>query len=160
MTHDPIRQLKYLRQTLSQNKKPLGFFLAAGCPLSVQMPKGSWPLIPDIAGLTAFVSDELKGKGANKSSFDILIDELIKARKNDKTIDKSIADKPNIEDILSFVRALKQVSMGAVDVRGLKESDLIDLEKNICKKIVEKNKSCTSRQRNSVPPTCTMDTFN
>ncbi len=138
MTHNPIRQLKYLRQTLSQNKKPLGFFLGAGCPLAVQMPKKKWPLIPDIAGLTTFVSDELKGTDSKKSSFDILIVELIKARENDETIDKSIADKPNIEDILSFVRALKQVSIGATDVRGLKESDLTDLEKNICKKIVEK----------------------
>ncbi len=140
MTHDPIRQLKYLRQTLSQNKKPLGFFLAAGCPLAVKMPKGKGPLIPDIAGLTKFVSDELKGKGAKKNSFDILIEELIKARKNDKTIDKSIADKPNIEDVLSFVRALKHVSLGAKDVRGLTEVDLINLEKNICKKIVEKTR--------------------
>lgn len=136
--HDPIRQLKYLRQTLSQNKKPLGFFLAAGCPLAVKMPVGKSPLIPDIAGLTKFVADELKSKGGAKTSFDILIEELVKARKGDKTIDKAIADKPNIEDILSFVRGLKQVSVGAADVRGLKEADLNDLEKNISKKIVEK----------------------
>jgi len=136
--HDPIRQLKYLRQTLSQNKKPLGFFLAAGCPLAVKMPAGKFPLIPDIAGLTKFVADELKSKGGAKTSFDTLIEELIKARKGDKTIDKAIADKPNIEDILSFVRGLKQVSVGAADVRGLKEADLNDLEKNISKKIVEK----------------------
>jgi hypothetical protein len=58
--HDPVRQLKYLRQTLSQNKKPLAFFLAAGCPLAVKMPEGAFPLIPDISGLTKFVSDELK----------------------------------------------------------------------------------------------------
>lgn len=136
--HDPIRQLKYLRQTLSQNKKPLGFFLAAGCPLAVKMPAGKFPLIPDIAGLTKFVADELKSKGGAITSFDILIEELVKARKGDKTIDAAIADKPNIEDILSFVRGLKQVSVGAADVRGLKEDDLKDLEKNISKKIVEK----------------------
>lgn len=29
--HDPIRQSKYLRQTLSQDKKPVGFFLSAVC---------------------------------------------------------------------------------------------------------------------------------
>ncbi|MBK7856667.1 MAG: SIR2 family protein [Bacteroidetes bacterium] len=136
--HDPIRQLKYLRQTLSQNKKPLGFFLAAGCPLAVKMPAGKFPLIPDIAGLTKFVADELKSKGGAITSFDILIEELVKARKGDKTIDAAIADKPYIEDILSFVRGLKQVSVGAAHVRGLKEDDLKDLEKNISKKIVEK----------------------
>ena len=127
--HDPVRQLKYLRQTLSQNKKPLGFFLAAGCPLAVHMPTGKWPLIPDIAGLTKFVSEELQSKvSGKKNKYDLLLDELI------KTGNKN----PNIEDILSFVRGLKQVSVGATDVRGLTEKDLTDLEKDICKKIVDK----------------------
>lgn len=127
--HDPVRQLKYLRQTLSQNKKPLGFFLAAGCPLAVTMPADKFPLIPDIAGLTKFVSEGLKSKVAGtKSKYDLLVDELI------KTGNKN----PNIEDILSFVRGLKQVSVGAKDLRGLTEKDLIDLEKSICTKIVEK----------------------
>ena len=122
--HDPVRQLKYLRQTLSQNKKPLGFFLAAGCPLAVNMPEGKFPLIPDIAGLTKFVSKELQSKDKKKNKYDILLDELI------KTGNKN----PNIEDILSFVRGLKQVSVGATDVRGLTEKTLIELEKDICKK--------------------------
>ncbi len=136
--HDPIRQIKYLRQTLSQNKKPLGFFLAAGCPLAVKMPMGESPLIPDIAGLTKFVSDELKGKSGRKSNFDILIEELIKSRKSDTSIDAAVAEKPNIEDILSFLRGLKQVAKGAKHVRGLKESALNGLERDICKSIVEK----------------------
>ncbi len=126
--HDPVRQLKYLRQTLSQNKKPLGFFLAAGCPLAVNMPSGKWPLIPDIAGLTKYVNDELQSKTGSKNSFDVLIEELKKTGNTN----------PNIEDILSFVRGLKQISAGAKEVRGLTESDLTDLEKNICKKIVAK----------------------
>ena len=126
--HDPIRQLKYLRQTLSQNKKPLSFLLAAGCPLAVQMPKGKWPLIPDVAGLTKFVSEQLQSKASNKNKYDKLLEELIKTGNQN----------PNIEDILSFVRGLKQVSVGATDVRGFTESDLTDLEKDICKNIVDK----------------------
>ncbi len=127
--HDPVRQLKYLRQTLSQNKKPLGFFLAAGCPLAVEMPTYEWPLIPDIAGLTKFVTEELHSKvKKKKSKFDLLLEELIKTGKSN----------PNIEDILSFVRGLKQVSVGATDVRGLTEIDLAELETSICKQIVEK----------------------
>jgi hypothetical protein len=126
--HDPLRQLKYLRQTLSQNKKPLGFFLAAGCPLAVKMPEGKYPLIPDIAGLTKYVSEELKSKEDKKNNFDILLDELT----------KSGNPVPNIEDILSFVRSLKQVAKGATDIRGLTEENLIELEKEICKKVVEK----------------------
>jgi len=57
--HDPIRQSKYLRQTLSQDKKPVGFFISAGCPLAVKMPDKEWPLIPDVAGLTKYVSETL-----------------------------------------------------------------------------------------------------
>lgn len=127
--HDPVRQLKYLRQTLSQNKKPLGFFISAGCPLAVSMLPDKWPLIPDITGLTKFVGDELKSKDKmKKGPYDILIEELIKTGNAN----------PNIEDILSFVRSLKQVAIGAKEIRGLKEKELTELEKNICIKIVEK----------------------
>jgi hypothetical protein len=126
--HDPIRQLKYLKQTLSQNKKPLGFFLSAGCPLAVKMPHGEEPLIPDIAGLTEFVSRELKSKNDTKNNYDLLIDELVKTG----------IKNPNIEEILSFVRGLKNISKGAENVRGFKEGNLKTLEKDISKKIVDK----------------------
>lgn len=36
--HDPVRHLKYLRQSLSQDNEPIGFFISAGCPLSVTLP--------------------------------------------------------------------------------------------------------------------------
>lgn len=29
--HDPIRQANYIQQSLSQDKKPIGIFLSAGC---------------------------------------------------------------------------------------------------------------------------------
>ena len=61
-THDPVKHIKFLRQTLSQDKKPLGFFISAGCPLAVNMPDDKWPLIPDVAKLTQFVTTELKSK--------------------------------------------------------------------------------------------------
>jgi hypothetical protein len=121
--HDSIRHLKYLRQSLSQNKKPIGFFISAGCPLSVEMEENHWPLIPDVKNLTKFVSESLNG---NKK-FDLLIDELCKAGK----------DKENIEDILSFIRGLEQVSKGG-EVRGLTNNDLVELEKKVCQKIVER----------------------
>ena len=38
---------------MSQDKAPLGFLLAAGCPLSVRV-AGS-PLLPDMAGLTKII---------------------------------------------------------------------------------------------------------
>ncbi|VAW63005.1 FIG036446: hypothetical protein [hydrothermal vent metagenome] len=58
--HDPVRHLKYLRQSLSQDNESIGFFISAGCPLSIAMPDDKWPLIPDVAELTRFINDQLK----------------------------------------------------------------------------------------------------
>ena len=121
--HDPIRHLKYLRQSLSQDNESIGFFISAGCPLSVDMPDDKWPLIPDVENLTVFINEQLKGNAKYK----VLLAELKKA-------EKSIE---NIEDILSFLRSLLLVSKGG-DVRGLSEQDLLDLEKDICAEIVKK----------------------
>ena len=134
--HDPIRQSKYLRQTLSQDKKPVGFFISAGCPLAVTMPEGKWPLIPDVAGLTKYIKDEIDREttvidGAPRSLADAytqLINEVVKTGK----------ENPNIEDILSFLRGMMQISKGAIDIRGFSEAELQDLEKIICQKIAEK----------------------
>lgn len=126
-THDPVKHIKFLRQTLSQDKKPLGFFISAGCPLAVKMPDDKWPLIPDVAKLTEYITNELKSKTAEKNNFDKLIDEVI----------LSNLKSNNIEDILSFLRGLKEVSVGN-SVRGFTKENLVELEKNICNKIVEK----------------------
>ncbi len=121
--HDPIRHLKYLRQSLSQDNESIGFFISAGCPLSVEMPADEMPLIPDVEGLTNFINDQLK----DNEKYQLLLTELEKAEKNTK----------NIEDILSFLRSLLLVSKGG-DVRGLSEKDLLDLEQDICATIVQK----------------------
>lgn len=121
--HDPIRHLKYLRQSLSQDNESIGFFISAGCPLSVALPEADWPLIPDIKNLTLFINEQLKGNG----KYSILLTELEKSEKNIE----------NIEDILSFLRSLLLVSKGG-DVRGLSEDDLLELDKKICAEIVSK----------------------
>lgn len=121
--HDPIRHLKYLRQSLSQDNESIGFFISAGCPLSVVMPEGKWPLIPDVANLSIFINEQLKGN----EKYTVLLAELKKAEKNVE----------NIEDILSFLRSLLLVSKGG-DVRGLCEKDLLELERAICAEIVKK----------------------
>ncbi len=121
--HDPVRHLKYLRQSLSQDNESIGFFISAGCPLSVEMPEGEWPLIPAVENLTNFINDQLK----DNEKYKLLLKELEKAEKNTE----------NIEDILSFLRSLLLVSKGA-DVRGLSEQDLLDLERDICVTIVQK----------------------
>lgn len=121
--HDPIRHLKYLRQSLSQNNESIGFFISAGCPLSVAMPEGEWPLIPDVKNLSIYINEQLK----DNKKYTVLLSELKKAEKNIL----------NIEDVLSFLRSLLAVSKGG-DVRGLCEKDLLDLERAICKEIVKK----------------------
>lgn len=121
--HDPIRHLKYLRQSLSQDNEPIGFFISAGCPLSVRLPDGEWPLIPDVENLTIYINEQLR----DDDKYKLLLSELMKAEKNEK----------NIEDILSFLRSLLLVSKGG-KVRGLSEEDLLMLEKKICAEIVKK----------------------
>lgn len=134
--HDPIRQSKYLRQTLSQDKKPVGFFISAGCPLAVSMSQGKWPLIPDVAGLTKYIKEEIDketsvSEEATRSSA-AAYNQLI------KEVEKAGKVNPNIEDILSFLRGMKQISKGATDIRGFSENELEVLEKLVCQKIAEK----------------------
>jgi len=121
--HDPVRHLKYLRQSLSQDNESIGFFISAGCPLSVKMGEGKWPLIPDVKQLTQHITQQL----SENEKYKKLLSEL-KA---------SEGDTENIEHILSFLRSLFLVSKGG-DVRGLSESDLQELEKDICLEIVRK----------------------
>ncbi|MEI6050092.1 MAG: SIR2 family protein [Bacteroidota bacterium] len=121
--HDPVRHLKFFRQALSQDKR-IGFLISAGCPLGVDMPAGKWPLIPDIENLTKLTSETII-KSANKVKYEKLLEELTKTGKS----------KDNIEDILSFLRGLKQVAKGGT-VRGFSFDDLELLEKELCKVVV------------------------
>lgn len=132
--HEIFRQVGYIQQTLSQDKKPIGIFIAAGCPLSVRVnereedgKKVTDPLIPDVAGLTALIAKQLSSAdNENPSHFDILLTEM----------EADGISEPNIETILSQIRALKQVA-GKGTVKKFTEKDLIDLDELICKTISE-----------------------
>jgi hypothetical protein len=123
INHNPIRHLQYLRQSLSQDSKPIGCFLSAGCPLSVEMKKEEWPLIPDIKNLSIFINDALSGD----KSYGRLLEELKKSGK----------DHENVEHVLTFIRGLLEVAKGGT-VRGLTEQELIDLDILVCEKVGEK----------------------
>ena len=132
MKHDQLRHLRSLRLLLSQDKSPLGFFLAAGCPLSVQV--AGKPLSPDMAGLSKIIVDEHAEEPAN-SSFNRLVVELGKVK-------KSVS---NIEDVLTFIRSMKEVAGGGASVRGFSEAELATLENGICATITrEVNKELPS----------------
>ena len=119
MKHDQVRHLRSLRLLLSQDKAPLGFLLAAGCPLSVRI-AGS-PLLPDMAGLTKIINDA-HATDAVTTPYKRLLEELSKAGK----------DSSNLEDVLTYIRSMKEVSTGGGTVRGFTEGDLNNLEAEIC----------------------------
>jgi hypothetical protein len=128
-SHEIFRQIGYIQQILSQNKKPIGVFISAGCPLSVRVDHQcdcetkeelDYPLIPDVAGLTSIILKKLRNID-QPSHCDKLVLQMI----ND-----GISD-PNIEEILSHIRALKQVA-GKGSVREFTAQDLDCLDKDIC----------------------------
>lgn len=123
MKHDQLRHLRSLRLLLSQNKSPLGFFLAAGCPRSVK--DGGNPILPDMKGLTQIISETHKTDAAD-SPYKRLMKEMGKAAK----------DTENVEDVLTFIRSMKEVAAGG-SVRGFSEAELNALEIDICDKIAE-----------------------
>ncbi|WP_138431924.1 SIR2 family NAD-dependent protein deacylase [Fodinibius saliphilus] len=136
MKHDAFRQVAYIQEALSQNKKALGVFIGAGCPLSIRVnieedeETGEFksdPLIPDVAGLTKKVTSQLSsGEKENPNAYDKLISQ----------IKKDGIENPNIEDILSQIRALKQV-VGTGKVRSFELEDLEALDSDICSLISE-----------------------
>lgn len=142
-THDPIRQIGFLQQALSQNRKQVGFFLGAGCPLSVRVNErtengqvATDPLIPDVAGLTKIIHGKLTGSTATPSSWD-----RVKAIVKDDG-----GNEENIEKILSQARLLQSVA-GRGLAREMKADELIDLDQKICAIISEEvNKSLPNRQ--------------
>ncbi len=123
--HDPFRQVNYLQQCLSNDKKPLGLFLGAGCPVAVKSGDGK-PLIPDIAGMTAEVRERL-GKCKDCGP-------LLKAVEGHFVTDER--KETNVEDMLSHIRALRIVA-GKEKARGLSAADLDRLDSDICKIIHE-----------------------
>lgn len=124
MKHEQIRHLRNLRLLLSQDKTHIGFLLAAGCPLSVKVEDK--PLLPDMTGLSKLIKNNHE-HDPKDSSFNRLITELGKVGKNTS----------NLEDVLTYIRSMKEVSTNGGTVRGFSEDELNDLEKDICNIIAQ-----------------------
>jgi len=124
--HDPFRQTNYLQQSLAQDKIPLGLFIGAGCPLSIKIQdeKGDHPLIPDIQGLTKIICDKYNKNNPQMEAFQKIFSQIKQDGVND----------PNIEDILSHIRSLRQVA-GSDIVRGLDARTLDKLDNAISETI-------------------------
>ncbi|RUY95958.1 MULTISPECIES: SIR2 family protein [unclassified Mesorhizobium] len=126
--HDPVRQVSFIQQALSQNRKPIAFFIGAGCPLSVRVEETvngetmNRPLIQDVSGLTTTIADALKSKEEGKPS---TWDKIVEVAEEDGT------DTKNIELLLSKIRQLSGVA-GKGLVRGLSADELDKLDDQIC----------------------------
>lgn len=118
---EPNRQLSYLQQCLSSDKKPLGLFLGAGCPTAIRVGDGNSPLIPDIAGLTRIVCDELTNCKDCGPLLSIIENHFA----------KDCREATTVEDILTHIRALRAVA-GNDEVRGLSAQHLDELDAKIC----------------------------
>jgi hypothetical protein len=132
--HDPVRQISFIQQALSQNRKPIGFFLGAGCPLSIRINERvvdgktiTDPLIWDVAGLTKVIAKSLSsGDPANPKSWDKIV----------QIVKEDGGNCGNIELILSRIRVFAGVA-GNANVRGLTAAELKALDTEVCKVISE-----------------------
>lgn len=124
---DPQKQVGFLQQCFSSNKKPLGLFLGAGCPMGIRLGgEKNPPLIPDIAGLTEAVCSSLEKTDECGLLLKTVEDQFEKDGRKD----------PNVEDMLSHVRSLRAVA-GNDTVRGLSAKNLDQLDQKICQIIYE-----------------------
>lgn len=120
---DPKKQISYLQQCLASNKKPLGLFLGAGCPMSIRIgDEKKLPLIPDIAGITQIVREELE---TCPDCGPLL-------RTVDGHFEMDERHKTTVEDMLTHIRALHAVA-GKGKVRDLSAKELDALDDGICK---------------------------
>lgn len=124
--HCPYRRTTDLLQRLAPNKMRIGFFIGAGCSLSIRDSDGN-PLIPDIAGLTNQVKEWLDN------------DERLKIFAQaawDRVIARGITT-PTVEDVLSHIRTL--TSLCGKDetskIDGFSADTLRKLDLAICEKV-------------------------
>jgi hypothetical protein len=116
LTHDLAQITGYLRSALEQDKKPVGFLIGAGAPMSLK--PGGVPLIPGLEDLTKEVREQLEDTDAR--AFEKLLTQLPGNESN------------NLESILNYVRALAALP-GSEDVRGIPMATFASLDHAICK---------------------------
>ena len=121
--HCPYRRTTDLLQRLAPNKMCIGFFIGAGCSLSIRGADGT-PLIPEIVGLTKQVKDSL-----DKT------DELRADAQTawNRVVARSIP-MPTVEDVLGHIRTLKSLC-GKGEIDGFSADILGKLDLAICEQV-------------------------
>ncbi len=118
MVHDLQQQVDYIRAALEQEKKPLGFLIGAGAPMSMRTNGVS--LIPGLEELTKKVRTDINPVYA--SAINTLLGHL------------DPKDAGSLEALLSYVRTLAALP-GSSDIRGVSVEVLSKLDAEICKVI-------------------------
>jgi hypothetical protein len=126
--HDPLQCVTQLRQTLSADKLPIGFFLGAGCPCAVRIQdkdgNESHPIIPDVKGLTALVHSVISASVTGNTAY---------AKLNGAFAEDGVTDA-TIEVMLNRIRSFREVA-GKAGVRGLSFDELDNLDRESCRSI-------------------------
>jgi SIR2-like domain len=124
--HCPYRRTTDLLQRLAPNKMRIGFFIGAGCSLSIRDADGK-PLIPDIGGLTKQVKDSLDKDATLKA---------LAQTAWDRVIARGIPT-PTVEDVLSHIRTLKSLCGEAEksEIDGFSADILRKLDLAICEQV-------------------------
>ncbi|WP_144655616.1 SIR2 family protein [Achromobacter dolens] len=119
--HNPDQYIFDFKHIISHGRKKIGLLIGAGAPVSVNISQDKTykPLIPNVEGLTNLIRERLEGEF--KHAFE--------------EIEKQI-HKPNIELVLSRIRALAEV-IGESKICGLNADGFQSLSKKICSLIYE-----------------------
>jgi hypothetical protein len=121
--HCPYRRTTDLLQRLSPNKMRIGFFIGAGCSLSIQGANGE-PLIPEITGLTKQVKAYLDNDSTLK---------IVAQTAWDRVVARGIS-APTVEDVLSHIRTLESLC-GKGEIDGFSADILGKLDLAICEQV-------------------------
>jgi len=120
--HDPVRAATLLRDIFANERARIGFFIGAGCPVSVRCDDeegATRPLIPDIKGLTSKVREQISEKYSNELNIiDGISVELGRPTNN-------------IEHTLSIIRSHIEI-VGSGTIRGLDHQMLQNIDQAIC----------------------------
>ncbi len=124
--HDLRHQIGLVREALRSEKRFLGFFLGAGCPLGIFNPEetSSMKHIPDVAGLTDAIEEKLN-------------DEMLTMWKKLKaSCEVGLSTAVNVEHILTQLRTICALK-GDLKIEEMESDDLRKLDKEICKIIAQ-----------------------
>jgi len=123
--HDLPHQARLLREALQSEKRRVGFFLGAGCPLGIYDSNDEKSLkhIPDVAGLTAAVAAGLSD-ARQKECWQ----KLLESCKSTST------PQPNVEHVLTQLRTICALKGGG-KIDGMSIDELLTLDLKVCELI-------------------------